>query len=69
MEPNLSADKKYWIVQSFAEIVISDGGTVFNSTISGKWVEDRGMSGGGGGHHRYNVKNLRVVVCVSGSPD
>jgi hypothetical protein len=40
MEPNLSADKKYWIVRSVAKIAISDRGTVFYSTISGKGSEE-----------------------------
>jgi hypothetical protein len=63
MEPNLSADKKYWIVQSFAAIVISDRGTVFNSTISGKGV------GRGEGHEKSTEKKLQVLVCVSGSSE
>jgi hypothetical protein len=40
IEPNLSADKKYWIVRSVAKIVISDKGAVFYSTISGNGGEE-----------------------------
>lgn len=39
MQPNLSADKKYWIVRSFTEIAISDSGSLFYSTIRGKGTE------------------------------
>jgi hypothetical protein len=45
MEPNLSADKKYWFVQSTATIVISDRDTAFHSIIRGKWNEEPGGAG------------------------
>jgi hypothetical protein len=56
----LSADKKHWVVQSVAEIAISDRGTVFYSTIRGRGTEQPE------GHERSNSAENKFWVpdCV-----
>lgn len=57
----MSADKEYWIVRSVAKIAISDKGTVFYSTISGRGNEEPE------GHERSNSAENKFWVpdCVS----
>jgi hypothetical protein len=55
-EPNLSADKKYWVVRSFAQIVISDRGTLFYPTIRGEGGE------GFRGHGPSNTTGNKFLV-------